>query len=70
MDYCPLFFFDANEKWTVQVYDVKIMAGMDFQGHICSTTVGDKVDHTHRIMPNQQYNQLHNMYRTYIADNF
>jgi hypothetical protein len=21
-------------------------------------------------MPNQQYNQLHNMYRTYIADNF
>jgi hypothetical protein len=41
-DHCPLLFFGANEKWTVQVYDKKLMTGMDFQGHICTTTVGDK----------------------------
>jgi hypothetical protein len=42
MDQCPLLFFDANENWTVQVYDTKLMTGMDFQGHNCTTTVGDK----------------------------
>jgi hypothetical protein len=40
-DHCPLLFFGANEKWTVQVYDTKLMTGMDFQGHVCTTTVGD-----------------------------
>jgi hypothetical protein len=35
-------FFGANGKWTVQVYDTKVMPGMYFQGHICNTTVGDK----------------------------
>jgi hypothetical protein len=24
-DHCPLLFFAANEKWTVQVYDTKLM---------------------------------------------
>jgi hypothetical protein len=41
-DHCPLLFFGANEKWTVQVFDTKLMTGMVFQGHICTTTVGDK----------------------------
>jgi hypothetical protein len=41
-DHCPLLFFGANEKWAIQVYDTKLMTGMDFQGHICTTTVGDK----------------------------
>jgi hypothetical protein len=42
MDHCPLLFFGANVKRTVQVYDTKLMTGMDFQVHICTTTVGDK----------------------------
>jgi hypothetical protein len=37
-DHCPLLFVGASEKWTVQVYDIKLMTGMDF----CTTTVGDK----------------------------
>jgi hypothetical protein len=41
-DHCPLLFFGAKERWTVQVYDTKLMTGMDFEVHICTTTVGDK----------------------------
>jgi hypothetical protein len=37
-----LIFFGANEKWTVQVYDTKLMTQIDYQGHNCTITVGDK----------------------------
>jgi hypothetical protein len=29
MDHCALLFFGVNEKWTVQVYDTKLMRGME-----------------------------------------
>jgi hypothetical protein len=35
-------FLMLNEKRTIQVYDTKLMTGMEFQGHICTTALGDK----------------------------
>jgi hypothetical protein len=42
MDHCPLLFFDANEIGIVQVNGKKLMTEMDYQGHTCTTMVGEE----------------------------
>jgi len=42
MDHCPLLFFGANEKRSIHVYGTKLMTEMDFQGHTCTTMVGEQ----------------------------
>jgi hypothetical protein len=42
MDHCPLLFFGANEIWSVHVYGKKLVIEMDYQGHTCTTMVGDE----------------------------
>jgi hypothetical protein len=42
MDYCPLLFFGANEIGSVHVYGKKLMKEMDYQGHTCTTMVGEQ----------------------------
>jgi hypothetical protein len=43
MDHCSLLFFGANEIESVHVYDTKkLMTEMDYQGHTCTTTVGEE----------------------------
>jgi hypothetical protein len=42
MDYCPLFFFGANEIGSVNVYGIKLVIEMDYQYHTCTTMVGEE----------------------------
>jgi hypothetical protein len=42
MDHCHLLFFGANEIGSVDVYGRKLMTGMDYQGHTCTTMVGEE----------------------------
>jgi hypothetical protein len=43
MDYCPLLFFGANEIGSVHVNEKKkLMTEMDYQGHTCTTMVGEE----------------------------
>jgi hypothetical protein len=44
MDHCPLLFFGANEIGSVHVYGKKkkLMTEMDYQGHTCTTMVGEE----------------------------
>jgi hypothetical protein len=35
----------------------KLMTEMDYQGHTCTTMVGEEVDHVYFVMPSQQYSQ-------------
>jgi hypothetical protein len=38
----PLLFFGANEIGSVHVYGKKLMTEMDYQGHTCTTMVGEE----------------------------
>jgi hypothetical protein len=42
MDHCPLLFFGANGIGSVHVYGKKLMREMDYQGHTCTTMVGEE----------------------------
>jgi len=43
MDQCPPLFFGANEIGSVHAYGKKkLMTGMDYQGHACTTMVGEE----------------------------
>jgi hypothetical protein len=42
MDHCPLLFFGENETGSVHVYGKKLMTVMDYQGHTCTTIVGEE----------------------------
>jgi hypothetical protein len=42
MDYCPLLFFGANEIGNDHVHGKKLMTEIDYQGHICTTMVGEE----------------------------
>jgi hypothetical protein len=42
MDHSPLLFFGANEIWSVHVYGKKLMTEMEYQGHTCTTMVGEE----------------------------
>jgi hypothetical protein len=42
MDHCPLLFFGAKLNWSVHVYGTKLMKEMDYQGHTCTTIVGEE----------------------------
>jgi hypothetical protein len=42
MDHCPLLFFGANKIGSVHVYGKKLMTEMDYQGHTCTTMVGEE----------------------------
>jgi hypothetical protein len=42
MNHCPLLFFGANEIGSVHVYGKKLMIEMDYQGHTCTTMVGEE----------------------------
>jgi hypothetical protein len=42
MDHCPLLFFGANETGSVHVYVKKLVTEMDYQGHNCTTMVGEE----------------------------
>jgi hypothetical protein len=42
MYHCPLLFFGANEIGSVHVYGKKVMTEMDYQGHTCTTMVGEE----------------------------
>jgi len=42
MDHFPLLFFGANEIGSVHVYGKKLMTEMYYQGHTCTTVVGEK----------------------------
>jgi hypothetical protein len=41
MDHCPLLFFGANEIGSVHVYGKELTIEMDYQGHTCTTMVGE-----------------------------
>jgi hypothetical protein len=41
MDHCPLLFFGANEIGSVHVYGKKIITEKDYQGHTCTTMIGE-----------------------------
>jgi hypothetical protein len=51
-----------------QVYDTKLMTGMDFEVHICTTTVGDK--YTTRIASCPTSSVTNCTTCTYITNNF
>jgi hypothetical protein len=42
MDCCPLLFFGANKIGSVHVYGIKKKKKMDYQGHTCTTMVGEE----------------------------
>jgi hypothetical protein len=42
MNHCPLLFFGANETGSGHVYGKKLMTEMDYQGHTCTTMVGEE----------------------------
>jgi hypothetical protein len=42
MDHCPLLFFGANEIGSDHVYRKKLITEMDYQGHTCTTMVGEE----------------------------
>jgi hypothetical protein len=42
MNHCPLLFFGANEIGSDHVYDTKLVTEMDYQGHTCTTMVGEE----------------------------
>jgi hypothetical protein len=42
MDHCPLLLFGANENGSDHVYGKKLMTEMDYQGHTCTTMVGEE----------------------------
>jgi len=42
MDHCPLLFFGANETGSDHVYGKKLMTEMNYQGHTCTTVVGEE----------------------------
>jgi hypothetical protein len=42
MDHCPPIFFGPNENGSVNVYDKKLMTEMYYQGHTCTTMVGEE----------------------------
>jgi len=42
MDHCPLLFFGANEIGNVYDYGKKLMTETDYQGHTCTTMVGEE----------------------------
>jgi len=42
MDHCPLLFFGANEIESVHVYGKKLMTEIGYQGHTCTTMVGEE----------------------------
>jgi hypothetical protein len=42
MDYCPLLFFGANELGSIHVYGKNLMTEIDYQGHTCTTMVGEE----------------------------
>jgi hypothetical protein len=37
-----MFFFRASEKQSIHVYGTEIKTEMDYQGHNCTTMVGEK----------------------------
>jgi hypothetical protein len=42
MDHCPLLYFGANEIGSGQVYGKNLMTEMYYQGHTCTTMVGEE----------------------------
>jgi hypothetical protein len=42
MDHYPLLFFGANEIGSVRAYGTKLITEMDYQGHTCTTMVGEE----------------------------
>jgi hypothetical protein len=42
MDHCPLFFFGANEIGSNHIYGKKLMREINYQGHTCTTMVGEE----------------------------
>jgi hypothetical protein len=43
MNHCPLLFFGANKIESIHVYGKKkLMTEIDYQGHTCTTTVGEE----------------------------
>jgi hypothetical protein len=42
MDHCPLFFSGANEIGSVHEKKKKLITVMDYQGHTCTTMVGEE----------------------------
>jgi len=42
MDHCPLLFFGANGIGSAHVYGKKLLTEMDYQGHTCTTMVGEE----------------------------
>jgi len=40
--HCPVLFFGANEIGSDHVYGKKLMTEMDYQGHTCTTMVGEE----------------------------
>jgi hypothetical protein len=42
MDHCLLLFFGANEIENIHVYGKNHMTEMDYQGHTCTTMVGEE----------------------------
>jgi hypothetical protein len=42
VDYCPLYLFGANEIGSFHVFGKKIMTEIDYQGHTCTTMVGEE----------------------------
>jgi hypothetical protein len=42
MDHCPLLFFGANEIGSTHFYGKKLLTEIDYQGHTCTTMVGEE----------------------------
>jgi hypothetical protein len=42
MDHCPLLFFGAIEIGSVHIYGKKLMTEINYQGHTCTTMVGEE----------------------------
>jgi hypothetical protein len=42
MDHCPLLFFGANEIVSFHVCGENLMTEMGYQGHTCTTMVGEE----------------------------
>jgi len=42
MDHCPLLFFGANGIGSAHVYGKKRMTEIVYQGHTCTTMVGEQ----------------------------
>jgi hypothetical protein len=68
MDHCPLLFFGANEIKSVHVYGKKLVTEMDYQGHTCTTMVGEEYTMYMLSCPTSSIANCKTC--TYSADNF